>query len=252
MSNIPTCPHPIIIRSVVGSSVHGLAVENTDDRDEMGICIESMSAAMGIRAPFEQWIYRSAAAREQRANAPSQPGDLDLVVYSLRKWCRLALDGNPTVLILLFAETMYDTVVSEQLKAMAGSFASRQAGKRFLGYLQAQKQRLLGERGQKNVNRQALVDRYGFDTKYAGHVLRLGYQGVEFMETGAITLPMKEPDRSRVMSVRKGEVGINDILTEAGELEQRLKNLLTTSPLPEEPDTETVERWMLKVYRDQW
>lgn len=246
------CPYPTILRCVVGSSVHGLSVEGTDDRDEMGVCVESMRAAVGIRAPFEQFIYRTAAERDGRPNAPSQPGDLDLTIYSLRKWCRLALDGNPTVLILLFAEPVASHRHGDELRNLSGAFASRRAGKRFLGYLQAQKQRLLGERGQKNVNRQALVDRFGFDTKYAGHMLRLGYQGVEFMETGRLSLPMREPERSRVMAVRLGEVGINDVLTETGELELRLKGLVSTSPLPEEPDTESVERWMLGVYGDAW
>ena len=34
------------------------------------------------------------------------------------------------------------------------------------------------------VNRPELIAAHGYDTKYAGHVLRLGYQGIEFLETG--------------------------------------------------------------------
>ena len=32
----------------------------------------------------------------------SGAGDLDVIIYSARKWARLALAGNPTVLLLLF------------------------------------------------------------------------------------------------------------------------------------------------------
>ena len=245
------CPHRVILRCTVGSSVHGVSV-GTDDRDEMGVCVEWLDAAMGIRGSFEQFIYRSAAEREQRHDAPSQAGDLDLTIYSLRKWCRLALDGNPTVLLLLFAPPIMSEREGDELRRMSGLFASRRAGRRFLGYLQAQKQRLLGERGQKNVNRQALVDQYGFDTKYAGHMLRLGYQGVEFMETGWLSLPMREPDRERVVAVRQGLIDLNEVLTECGELEARLKGLLVTSPLPEDPNTAAVEQWMLGVYQEHW
>ena len=112
--------------------------------------------------------------------------------------------------------------------------------------------RLLGERGQKNVNRRELVEQFGYDTKYAGHMLRLGYQGVEFMETGRFTLPMRERERTRVMAVRRGEVDINAVLTETGELEARLKDLLDTSPLPEKPDTAAVEAWMVETYLEKW
>jgi hypothetical protein len=75
----------------------------------------------------------------------------------------------------------------------------------YLGYLRGQKERLLGTRGQKRVHRPELDEAHGFDTKYAMHAARLGYQGLELLETGFLTLPMPEPDRSRVMAIRTGE-----------------------------------------------
>src|SRR4030095_7550105 len=87
-----------ILRGLVGSTVHGLNVnDGIEDRDEMGVCVEPMPAALALSRPFEQFIYRSAAEREGRANARSTGGDLDLVIYSLRKWMRLAVKGNPTI-----------------------------------------------------------------------------------------------------------------------------------------------------------
>lgn len=247
--------HSTLLRCEVGSGLHGIAEGTPNDRDEMGVCVEPFRLACGLTAPFEQHIYRTAAEREHRHDAPSQPGDLDLTIYSLRKWVRLALDGNPSVLLLLFAPSSHMVACDargQQLRELAPAFASRQAGKRFLGYLQQQRQRLLGERGQKNVNRRELVKRYGYDTKYAGHMLRLGAQGVEYMQTGSLTLPMVDPMRSRILDVRQGRVDINAVLTQAGELEQELKDLLDTSPLPEEPDREKVEQWMQRTYWHHW
>lgn len=77
---------------------------------------------------------------------PSESGDLDLVVYSLRKYTRLAAAGNPTVLLLLYADPLYATDAGRELQSHAHLFASREAGHRFLGYLRAQKERLLGLR----------------------------------------------------------------------------------------------------------
>lgn len=46
-----------ILQGIVGSRVHGLHLEDgLEDRDEMGICIEPIEAAMGVHAPFEQFI----------------------------------------------------------------------------------------------------------------------------------------------------------------------------------------------------
>jgi uncharacterized protein len=240
-----------ILRGLVGSTIHGLGVnDGVDDRDEMGVCVEDIEYALGVTHDFEQWVYRT-----QPQGVRSGPGDLDLTVYSLRKYCRLALQGNPTILLLLFVPTS-ECVVRDargaQLQELAPAFASREAGKRFLGYMEAQRQRLTGERGQKNVNRPELVERYGFDTKFAMHMLRLGLQGIEYMRTGRLALPMAEPERSYLRGVRTGAETLQAVLTRAGELEREMKDLLTTSPLPERPDSAAVERYVSRTYLEAW
>jgi len=220
----------------------------------MGVCLEPRRYVVGF-GRFEQWVYRSAAEREGDAGARSQAGDLDLTIYSLRKWARLALQGNPTVLLLLFLPedaVVMRTEPGERLQKLAPAFASRRAGRRFLGYLEAQRLRLVGERGQRDINRTYLVEQFGYDTKYAMHMLRLGFQGVEFMESGRLTLPIREPVRSQLMEVREGRSNLADVLAECNRLELRLSELLESSPLPPEPDTKTVEDFMMDVYATAW
>jgi hypothetical protein len=244
-----------LLRGEVGSGAHGIAVAGTDDRDEMGICLEPFELAWATDQQFEQYIYRSAAEREGRQDAPSMPGDLDLTVYSLRKWCRLALNGNPTVLMLLFLPqhlTVAKNAHGSRLQALAPAFASRRAIKAFSGYLQAQRQRLIGERGQRNVNRQKLVDAHGFDTKYASHMVRLGFQGVEYGTTGTMTLPMSGEELEMVRAIRAGKIDLNSVMTLAGDLEAQLRDLTTSSHLPDQPDTKAVNEWMRDAYIAWW
>lgn len=244
-----------ILRGVVGSTAHGLHTDDgVDDRDEMGVCIEPMAAMIG-QSEFEQVIYRTAAEREGKHDAPSRAGDLDLVVYSLRKWTRLAIHGNPTVLMLLFLPPELCSVrvsIGASLQNYAPLFVSREAGKRFLGYLSAQKQRLLGERGGMDVHRHELVERYGYDTKYAMHMVRLGFQGVEFLKTGRITLPMPEPERAWIRSIRVGKVPQQDVLTRAGELERELKDLIDSAPIPEHASHQVIWPFVRSLYLEWW
>jgi hypothetical protein len=243
-----------IIRAPIGSTVHGLHLEGTDDRDEMGVCIEPAHRVIGFNE-FEQFIYRSATEREGKHDAPSQPGDLDLTIYSLRKWLRLALGGNPTIINLLFVppeQLIQSSFMGSELQALAPCIVSRVAGNRYLGYLESQRRKLVGERGQKRVKRPLLEEKYGFDTKYAMHMLRLGHQGVELLLTGKISLPMKEPVRQHIRDVREGKVPLNDILQETGDLERQLKDLIDTSWLQPEPQLKRVEDWMIEVYLADW
>jgi uncharacterized protein len=245
-----------ILRGLVGSTVHGLNVQDgIEDRDEMGICVEPLEDALALQGRFEQFVYRSAPVREGRQDARSGAGDLDLTIYSLRKWLRLALRGNPTILLLLFTPddqlVHYDDLGTE-LRALRPALLSRRVQAPFLGYLQAQKQRLTGERGQKRIHRPELEAMYGFDTKYAMHMLRLGFQGVELLSTGHLSLPMRAAERAYLLDVRRGRVDEATCIARAAELEQELAALATGSPLPETPDEARVEAWMMHAYRRRW
>ena len=71
-----------------------------------------------------------------------------MVIYSGRNWCRLALAGNPTVLLALFGpdeEVVFRNEVGVELVDNAHRFVSKLAAARFLGYLQSQKSAMLGE-----------------------------------------------------------------------------------------------------------
>ncbi len=248
-----------ILRATVGSTVHGLHHGGQDDRDEMAVFIEPPEYLLGLRrAPgirgglygFEHFVERT-----QPEGVRSGPGDLDLVAYSLRKYIRLALKGHPTILLLLFVPdelVLVRTELGEDLRELRPALLSRRAGRGYLGYLHGQRERLLGIRGQMRVNRPELVEAHGFDTKYAMHAARLGYQGIELLETGQLTLPLPEPQRSRVMAIRTGERTFDEALAEIDEVERRLADALERTQLPPQPDKAAVDRFLVDAYRRGW
>jgi hypothetical protein len=248
-----------ILRGTVGSTVHGLYHGGQDDRDEMAVFIEppeyllGHARARGIRGGlygFEHFVERT-----QPEGVRSGLGDLDLVAYSLRKYVRLALKGHPTILLLLFVPeelTLVETELGRELRELRAAVLSQRAGRGYLGYLRGQKERLLGTRGQKRVNRPELVEAHGFDTKYAMHAARLGYQGLELLDMGLLTLPMPEPQRSRVMAIRTGELTLAETVAEIEQVEQRLAEALERTPLPPEPDRARVDAFLVEAYRRAW
>lgn len=233
-----------IIRGVVGSRAHGLNIEGYDDRDEMGICVEPPEYVCGLRH-FEQYIYR-----DQPDGVRSQPGDLDLTIYSLRKFCRLAVQGNPSILILLWLPK-YEilTEAGKDLLSIREKFFSRDVGERHLGYLVSQRKALTGERSKK-VNRPELVERYGYDTKFAGHAVRLGFQGLEYLQTRRLSLPMPEAERGIVMSIRRGEMKLLEALSLIASLEQRLKNEIDNTLAT--ADMLSINETMIRIQMGEW
>lgn len=236
-----------ILRAVVGSNVHGLSNPGTDDRDEMGVCIEPPEYVLGLR-PFEHWVFRT-----QPEGAPSGPGDLDLTIYSLRKFCRLAAKGSPTVLLLFFIDGEFiveRTELGRELQALAPAFVSQRAGRAFLGYLDAQRRGLVGERHATRTRE--LSATHGYDTKYAMHALRIAYQGVELVTTGRMTLPVPDPQRRELLAIRHGEVPLSDLLASLHDRSAELERAVLSTELPEQADHAAIDQFLVRAHQRTW
>lgn len=243
-----------ILRTVVGSGVHGIAIEGTDDHDEMGVFVEPPDRVLGLGRPVPHYVFRT-----QPEGARSGPGDVDLLLYSLRKYLRLATVGNPTALLPLYAPpaaVVVSTPLGEELRALAPAVLSQRAVHRFVGYMNSQRERLLG-RGRRSAvpNRPELVQRYGYDVKYASHALRLAYQGLEIVRDGRLTLPMPPAERERALAVKRGDVPVlREVLDEIAGVQARIERHLAggDTPLPPEPDLDTVTAWAVDAHRRHW
>lgn len=233
-----------ILRGVVGSTSHGTAIEGTDDRDEMGVFIEPPEKVCGL-TPCDHYIYR-----DKPEGVRSGPGDLDLTMYSLRKYCRLAAQGNPSVLVLMWLPTHISKApLGQELVEMRDFFISRESGQRFLGYLVAQKMKLTGERAH-TVNRPELVAAHGYDTKFAMHALRLGFQGVEMLTRRRITLPVSEPYLTILRAVRTGQVNFGDALNMIEQTEGRLRGLVDACEW--RADKAAIDEFLVHAHTTHW
>jgi hypothetical protein len=119
--------------------------------------------------------------------------------------------GQPDVLLLLFvpdADVVHRDETGVELVDNAHRFVSRLAADRFIGYLSAQRAAMTGQSGA-HTKWSERVAVHGYDTKYA---MRLGVQGVELLSTGRITLPVPEPDRAYLRSVRRGDVPFDEVV----------------------------------------
>ena len=250
----------------VGSGVHGTAIDGQDDRDEMGLCLEPREFVTGVatvpgragdepsRIPFEQYEYHSAWERMGGLANRSGAGDLDVIIYSARKWVRLAVQGNATVLLPLFVpehEVVAIADAGRELRENTRRIASRRAADRFLGYMSGQRRAMTGDSGA-HTNRPELVAEFGYDCKFAMHALRLGVQGVEYLTTGRITLPIPEPELTALREVRRGEWDLARVLAWSDDLEQQLVGLREKSPLPADPDVEWINDWLHRSYLAYW
>lgn len=236
----------IIMEVVVGSTVHGTNVsDGLEDLDIMAVAIENRDNILGFN-PKDTLVKRS-----KPEGVRSEAGDVDYVCYGLRKFLNLALKGNPTILTAMFTPQNHINFLSgfgAHLRTLIPHIVSRKVYMPFKGYMTQQLERLLGLRGQKNVTRPELVDKYGYDTKYASHIVRLGYQGEEILTTGKITLPMPEVQRTEIVKIRNGGYKLHEVSEMIQEAEKKLDNSYKHSSLPDNPNWNKVGQWMTETY----
>jgi predicted nucleotidyltransferase len=238
-------PERLIHLFVGGSELHGAKVHGTDDLDIYGIYVEPPEMVLGLESlPHFVW----STAGDDRRNGPH---DVDVTLYSLKKWAGLACKGNPTALHFLFAEGVVRNPTWAQIVANKQSFLARGCVKQFLGFANDQLKRMTGKKGRgKKGQRPEIEKEFGYDVKAAMHTLRLLYECKEIVSQGTITLP--RPERNFLIRVRTGKYSMDKVVSMAQELFEECEAAEKTSPLAEKVDRAAVSRLLADSYRKAW
>jgi uncharacterized protein len=239
-------PETIIHLFVGGSELHGAKVGATDDLDIYGVFLDDPAVVLGLE-PRKHFVWSTAA--DDRRNGPE---DVDLTMYSLRRWAQLAAKGNATALHFVFADT---TAASNDLwrlvQACRELFISRQSAEQFLGFAGNQLRRITGEQGRGAKGRRPEYESvFGYDTKAAMHCLRLYLECIELMRAGTITLP--RPERNFLIEARSGLWTLETFLAEADKLRREAEASAHTSSLPESVDLRAISDLLARVHLAAW
>jgi uncharacterized protein len=234
---------------VGGSELHGAKLGGTDDHDIYGVFIEPADKSIGIEPAYEHFVW-STAGNDRKNTAD----DVDVTLYSLRKWARLAARGNPTCLHFLFAKNDCETEMKDVWSAVLDNrelFLARDHIQQFVGFVDAQLGRLTGERGRgKKGQRPELEAEFGYDTKAGMHSIRLLYAAIELMKTGTLTFP--RPERDLLINIRRGAWSLETLIAEATKLIHQAKIEAANSFLPENVDREAISRLISEKYLQVW
>lgn len=218
----------VLLEGIVGSTAYGLARAGSDV-DKLGIFLEPGTSFLGLEPPRQQSIVEH---------------EPDRTLHELGKYCSLALQCNPTVFELLWLPVELYTVLEDKGKMLLNlrdSFPSAQRVRdAYLGYAQSQFTRL--------ANRQRFPDvPVNRIEKHSRHLRRLVRQGFEFYATGVLPVQVEDPEAYFEFGERvaAGELSL-------AEQELRVFTELfdgTRSALPEQPDREGINNWLVCTRR---
>lgn len=228
-----------------GSIAHGMYIPNSqpdsiDDKDVMAICIPSIEYYYGLRE------FGSRGTKEIKHN------EWDIVTYELRKFVRLLAKGNPNVLCMLWlspTDYIKKTVESSLIIQNKQLFASKAVYHSFTGYAHGQLHRMTHHtyRGYMGEKRKRLVEKHGYDTKNAAHLIRLLRMGIEFLNEGE--LHVKREDSQQLLDIKRGEWTLEKVQSEADRLFKRAEAAYDNSTLPAKPNMDEINKLCVNILK---
>jgi len=232
-----------------GSALHGARLEGKQDLDLYGIFLEPAEKSLGLD-PYEHFV--TSTSDNSRRNTAE---DVDITLYSLRRWAELAAKGNPTAINFLFAENILPIGGREAVwwinkTGLKRAILAKSAAGHYTGFADGQMRRLLGIGTGKHGQRPELSEQYGYDTKAAMHAVRLLSEGIELMRHQYVTFP--RPDAAKLIDIRQGKWSLDHVCSEVSLGIKLLEDARDHSALPEKPDRKEVSRLITEVYLEEY
>ena len=107
---------------------------------------------------------------------------------------------------------------------------------------------MIGDRLSKISNRYELVLNYGYDTKFASHLIRLLLEGEELLLTGELVFPLSEA--SLILDIKSGKYSIEEILLMSTEIENRMRDAKERSILPASPNFKKINELIKSMIKE--
>ena len=217
----------LLLIGIVGSTAYGLAGPDSDV-DRLGVFAAPTVELFGLHPPKESLVT-------------TKP---DRTLHEARKWCGLALNGNPTAVELVWLpDDLYEvrTPLGDELIGIRSAMLSApRVRAAYLGYA-TQQFRKLENRSDGTFSSETR----GRTAKHARHLARLLFQGRTLYATGELPIRLADPETYRDFGDR---VADGD-LTAAGRLMAEAEASFDRDPtvLPEKPDEAVVEDWLRRV-----
>ncbi len=214
----------IIYRCVTGSKAYGLETEESDT-DRRGIYLAPAELQWSLFGSPEQFEDNAAQA----------------CYWELQKFLVMALRANPNILECLYSPLVEKaTPLAEELLSIRQGFLSQMIFQTFNGYALSQFKKI-----EQDLRNQGEVR-----WKHAMHLLRLLITGAATLREARVPVRV-EAHRERLLAVKRAELPWPEVDAWRKELHCDFERALAETKLPERPDYEKANEFLMKARRQQ-
>lgn len=223
----------IIFSCVHGSKAYGTSTPESDT-DVRGVIVAPATYYMGLDR-FEQY----------------EPEGEDTVYFDIRKFVNLAMKGNPNIIEQFFIPPELHIVCTpygKRLLQLRQEIVTKAIVKPHIGMVTAHLKRLdapyrkCGEKGK------AAIEKYGYNTKDACHIVRVITQCEELLRLGYMTLP--SPMRKALMDIKQGKWTLEQVKNFAEAKLETIRVFEKIADLPDQPNHKLINQVVTEIVVD--
>lgn len=236
---------------LTGSISYGVS-SDISDCDVVGFCIPSKEIIFphlaGEILNFGKEKKRFDQYQQHHIDDKEGDRQYDITVYNIVRFFHLCMDNNPNMVDALFVPqrcVLHITKIGHMVRDHRREFLHKGAWHRFKGYAYSQlhKARTKNPEGK----RKFIVEKYGYDVKFAYHIVRLLDEVEQILSTGDLDL---ERCREHCKAIRAGEIPLAQIEEHFEQQSKLLEEVYLKSTLPYGPDEEKIKKLLLECLEE--
>jgi predicted nucleotidyltransferase len=250
-------PGNVQYETIMGSFAYGVS-SDTSDVDVYGWAIPPKDDLFphlrgevpGFGTPlarFEQFQEHHVQDRDALAG---HGRTYDLTIYGIVKFFNLAMENNPNIIDSLFTPVncvLHSTRVGNLVRENRRLFLHKGAWPKFKGYAYSQLHKLTNKAPQ--GKRAKLVEKHGYDVKFAYHVVRLLTEVEMILMEEKIDL---QRNNEQLKAIRRGEWTEERLRKWCADKESHLERAYAESTLRAVPDEPKIRALLMNCLEDHY
>lgn len=251
--SVPTwLPEAIQYETIMGSFAYGVS-SDTSDMDMYGFCIPPKDMVFphlkgeieGFgrhKQRFEVWQLHGVIDPEAKGGKGEE---YDFQIYSIAKYFQLCMENNPNMIDSLFTAPRcikHITPIGQMVKDSRRMFLHAGIWHKLKGYAYQQLHKLRLKNPEEGSKRDLLIQQYGYDTKFAYHIVRLMDQAEMVLNEGDLDL---DRNRERLKAIRRGEWTIEQIEEYFVNREKALQDAYDNTKLQKYPNEDKIRNLLM-------
>jgi predicted nucleotidyltransferase len=241
--------------TIMGSQAYGVSSESSDV-DIYGFCIPPKDMVFphlrGEIQGFGDQIQHFEQYQQHHVKEGSTQKEYDLNIYSIVKYFDLCMDNNPNLIDSLFTPQMCvtkATKIAQHVRDNRKLFLHKGAWHRFKGYAYSQMHKMGLKSPQAGSKRRELVEKHGYDIKFAYHIVRLLNEVEQILVEGDLDL---QRNNDQLKSIRRGEWTVDQIEQYFAVKEKALETTYAESKLQYKPDQVAIKRVLMECLEEHY